>query len=244
MPVKVLVVGHDADAFRERVRWHGFELVDSDPDVLIAYGGDGSFIGAERLYPGVPKMGFRRDDSCIKCRVHADDVVLGRLRDGSLHEDRLMKLHGERDGDEVLAVNDITFRNSDPRAAVRFVLYLDDQRVTEEMIGDGLVVCTPFGSTAYFRSITRTMIRTGIGIAFNNVTDLLSHLVIGESEKIRVAITRGPATLSADNDDRFLHLATGDTLTIGKAEEEARVLGIDTLRCTECRYVHAPRRRY
>ena len=242
--MKVQVLGHDAEAFRERVRWHGFTLVDTDPDVLIAYGGDGTFIGAERAYPGIPKMGFRRDDSCIKCRDHADDVVLRRLREGSLREDRLMKLHGQRDGDEVLSVNDITFRNSDPRSAVRFVLVLDGQRVTEEMIGDGLVVCTPFGSTAYFRSITRTMIRTGIGIAFNNVTDLLSHLVIEEGEKIRVEITRGPATLSADNDDRFLHLATGDSLTLGKAQAEARVLGIDTLRCTECRYVHAPRRRY
>ena len=69
-------------------------------------------------------------------------------------------------------------------------------------------------------------------------------IVIEEGEKIRVEITRGPVTLSADNDDRFLHLATGDALTIGKAQDEARVLGIDTLRCTECRYAHAPRRRY
>lgn len=239
-----MVVGEDSEFYRRKVVDFGFDLVDDAPDVIVAYGGDGTFIGAERDHPWIPKMGIRRDSTCIKCDQHKDEVVLERLRQGSLREDRLIKLLGRRDDDQVYAVNDIIFRNSDPRSAVRFRVWLNDEPVTEEMIGDGLVVCTPFGSSAYFRSITRTMLRTGIGVAFNNCTDLLNHLVISEDEQLEIEMTRGPATLSSDNDPRFLELKTGDRLSIGRAEREAKVFAIDTLRCTACRYIHAPRRRY
>jgi NAD+ kinase len=116
--------------------------------------------------------------------------------------------------------------------------------VTEELIADGLVACTPFGSSAYFRSITRTVIRTGIGLAYNNCTDLLNHLVISEEEEVEVLLHRGPALLVADNDPTTCELEHPDRVLIRRSSERFRVLAVDTLRCAECRYVHAPRRRF
>ena len=220
------------------------DIVDEAPDVIIAYGGDGTFIGAERFFPGVPKVGIRREETTIKCGAHDNAVVLGRLAADALEETKLMKLHAEFNDTEITAVNDVILRNTDPRAAVRFCVELNGRRVTEELIADGLVVCTPFGSSAYFRSITRTVIRTGIGVAFNNCTDLLNHLVVGEDEILRVRLARGPATLAADNDPVTFAIDDGQTVDIRQADEPFRVLGVDTLRCAECRYVHAPRRRY
>ena len=242
--MKVQVVGHEADGFLDKVRRHGFELVPHRPDVIVAYGGDGTFIGAERHYPGVPKLGVRRDATCLKCERHRDDVVLERLRRNALEPSFLAKLEGSWDAHTVVAVNDIILRNSDARSAVRFRVRLNGQAVTEELIGDGIVLCTPFGSSAYFRSITRTVIRTGIGVAFNNCTDLLNHLVIADDDMIEIEVTRGPATLAADNDHRTHDLGEGDILKVLRAAEQAHVLAVDTLRCADCRYVSAPRRRY
>ena len=242
--MRVLILGEDLGSFRDVVSDAGLSIVEDQPDVVISYGGDGRFIGAERVHPGIPKVGVRHEATTNKCPAHQDDVFMARLREGRLEETLLMKLEATFNGSRADAVNDIIVRNGDVRAAVRFRLFLNDLPVTEELIADGVIVCTPFGSSAYFRSVTRTVIRTGIGVAINNCTDLLNHLVIGEDEEIRVRLTRGPATLATDNDPDTHQLSDGADIVVKKSAHSFRVLGVDSLRCSECRYVHAPRRRY
>jgi NAD+ kinase len=241
---KILVIGTPPAGFEKLARSCGLDVVDREPDVIVAYGGDGTLMGAERDFPGVPKVGLRRDDSCVKCGRHRDDVVLTRIARGEYDEERLMKIEGVCRDVRLTAINDVIFRNADPRSAVRFVLSLNDAPVTEELIGDGLVVATPFGSSAYFRSITRMTIRAGIGVAFNNCTDFLAHLVIKESETLAVDLMRGPATLTCDNDPQQYPIDAGDRLLLRRAPGDARLVCPDTLRCHDCRYKHAPRRRY
>lgn len=218
--------------------------MESGGDVIITYGGDGSFIGSERLWPGVPKLGLRPDDTCIKCARHEDAVVIDALKSDDLHIVEMTKLEVLFDGQRQLGLNDVILRNTDPRSAVRFRVLLNGQPVTEELIADGLVVCTPFGSSAYFRSITRTIIRVGLGVAFNNCTDLLHHLVVREDDRLTVEVLRGPLTLAVDNDPDTHDLVEGARLEIGRAPESARVYDAEALRCTECRYRNAPRRRF
>lgn len=244
MVERIQIVGQAPLSFIDQVRASGLVVSEDHPEVIVAYGGDGTLIGAERAWPEVPKLGIRTDDTCLKCARHEDAVVLDRLRNGTVEEQRLLKLEGEFRNHMLSALNDIIFRNADPRAAVRFVVSLNGMPVTEEVIGDGLVVATPFGSSAYFRSVTRVAIRCGIGIAFNNCTDFLHHLVMAENETLTIDITRGPATLTCDNDPSLIPVETGDRITIRRAEGAARLLAVDTLRCTDCRYVNAPRRRY
>lgn len=243
-PVRALILGEGIGSFAEKVTTAGIEIVEERPDVILAYGGDGTFIGSERLHPGVPKVGFRRETTTSRCPAHQDATFLSSLAAGELEETSLMKLSARFGKHHVTAVNDITVRNTDPRSAVRFRIHLNGQPVSEELIADGVVVCTPFGSSAYFRSITRTVIRTGIGVAINNCTDLLNHLVIGEDEEIRIELTRGPATLAADNDPHTFSLDSRQDIVVRRAPDPFRVLGVDSLRCPDCRYVHAPRRRY
>ena len=39
-------------------------------------------------------------------------------------------------------------------------------------------------------------------------------------------------------------LESGDRLRIRRCPDVARILAVSTLRCMDCRYAHAPRRRY
>lgn len=244
MAMRVLLAGKPDERFVAAARAAGLVLCTERPDVVVSVGGDGAFIGAERSLPGVPKLGIRSDDSCLKCVRHTDAEMLTALAQSRLAETVLLKLEARMGDTTLRAVNDVMVRNADLRAAVRFRVSLDGQRVTDEIIGDGLVIATPFGSSAYFRSITGVTIRTGIGIACNNCTDNQAHLVVGEDEVIGIEIVRGPAVLAADNDPALQQLLSGAALTVRRASTGARVLGAEALRCADCRYINAPRRRF
>ena len=115
--MRIKIIGRPVDAFLAKVNAMGFEPGGERPDVIIAYGGDGTLIGAERDYPEIPKIGMRHDSTCIKCDRHKDERVLERLATGGLTEERLLKLVGACRNHTTVAMNDIIFRNSDPRCA-------------------------------------------------------------------------------------------------------------------------------
>ena len=244
--MKVLLLGRNADDLIPILDRHGIERVTSDdaPELIIAHGGDGALIGAEREHPGIPKIGIRDNRNCQKCEDHEDAAVIERLVSGETETTQLMKLSAVVDSRTFLGVNDVFLRNADIRSAVRFSVYVNEERVTDEIIGDGLVASTPFGSSAYFRSITNTVFRTGIGIAFNNCTEILHHFVLSESDEVRVHIVRGPAEITSDNCPETGRVEDSDDIVIRRHEETAAVIAVDTLRCSFCRYRHAPRRRF
>jgi NAD+ kinase len=244
--MRIAVVGKNPDDLLPHLRREGFEVVPATaaPDLIVAHGGDGSLIGAEASWPGVPKLGIRDTRSCDKCPIHSDEAVFARLAAGDVSTTSLMKLLAEVDDHRFLGVNDVLMRNSDIRSAVRFCVSVNGERATDEIIGDGLVVSTPFGSSAYFRSISNTTFRTGIGLAFNNCTEFFNHLVLREEDRIVVDVVRGPAQITADNDPAIAQLASGASIRIRKSELAATVLALDTLRCPFCRYRHSPRRRF
>ncbi|MCB9833531.1 MAG: NAD(+)/NADH kinase [Planctomycetes bacterium] len=244
--MKLGILGTNAADVDSLLRQLGFEIV-QDPrqaDALVTYGGDGTLIGAEIEYPGVPKLPIRDGTSCVKCARHGDRAMLERLMRGELQETRLIKLEASVRGHKVTGLNDILIRNADLRSAVRFIVSVNGERATDEVIGDGLVISTPFGSSAYFRSITNTTFRNGIGIAFNNCTEFNNHLVLDEGDELLVEIIRGPASMTADNNPKVLDLDSGDDVRVHRSQGYARVFGLDALRCPYCRYTHAPRRRF
>ncbi|MFT7616400.1 MAG: NAD+ kinase [Planctomycetota bacterium] len=245
--MQVSLIGNNAGDVAPFVEEIGVEIVgvDENPDVMITYGGDGTLIGAEIAHPGVPKLPMRDNKSCAKCDLHNDAAVFRRLIQNELQETRLEKLEATTRGQTILGLNDILLRNGDLRSAVRFQVHVGGEPVTDEMIGDGLVAATPFGSSAYFRSITNTTFRAGIGIAFSNCTEFPNHMVLLPEDEVRVEIIRGPALLAADNTPRVLELASGDDIIIRRAaKQEATILGLDALRCPLCQYMRAPRRRF
>ena len=91
---------------------------------------------------------------------------------------------------------------------------------------------------------TNTTFRTGIGIAYNNCTDFDNHLVLGVQDKVRVHIVRGPAELTTDNTPEIVVVESKDDILIKRSGRSAKVFAVDNLRCSLCRYKHAPRRRF
>ena len=58
--MRVLVTGRYVDDVKTPLsELAGVELVEDSPDLVLTHGGDGALLGAERDFPGVPKLPLR-----------------------------------------------------------------------------------------------------------------------------------------------------------------------------------------
>lgn len=232
---RIAICGRNLDDLKGLLANHPVEIVEDHPDIVVSYGGDGALLGAERTFPGVPKCPIRDSRSNPKCPAHREARILDLLMAGELDSRELIKLEGVKEGCKPLVgLNDVVINKQIMTSCVRYRLWLGDEPYAHHIVGDGVIAATPFGSTAYYRSITRSLFHVGIGLAFNNSTEPLDHLVIREETAVVVEIIRGPAALLADNNPRRVPLHKGDTVTIRPAAGKATILGLNTFRCPEC----------
>lgn len=224
--MRIQIVGVQQDELAAYMREHfpAAELVDVNPDIIICFGGDGTLLYAERHYPGVPKILLRNSQICKRCSVLAKETVLPLLLAGKYTVVDHAKLEARSHGKVLIALNDVVVAHPHVNGTVRAKVEINGRQYGDGIIGDGIVVCTPIGSTGYYQSITRSHFQSGIGIAFNNTVNIVSHLVVNENTKIAVEIIRGPALLGDDNDETQIPLDTGDRVEIGVSEKKARLI--------------------
>lgn len=222
---RVLVMGENAEAILPLVRERGLELVTEDPEVVVTWGGDGLLLRSEAAWPGVPKLPLRNSRHGIKCQPHEIPDALDRLLQGRLVAAKHFKIRAEVRGQLKIGLNEVMVHNARPTSAVRFRVRVNDEPFGSELVGDGLVVATPFGSTAYYRTITRGSFREGLGLAFNNSIEPVDHTVLPASAVIRVRITRGPALVTADNQPDEVEVDDGDEVLIRRDAGHAVILG-------------------
>ncbi len=228
--MKAVLRGQNPESIAAIAEESGIDLVEDGAaaDCCICFGGDGTLLGAEREFPGLPKVPVRRRPDTADTRQTARDLF-DRVVQGRASVTRLPKLAAEIGGRRLLAVNDIYIRNEDVTSAVRLVVEVDGVVHFGEVVGDGLVVATPFGSSAYYRSITNSVIHVGIGLAFNNSTEPVTHLVLDEESVIDVTIVRGPAILAADNNPEPVRVTNGDRIRFMRCEHQAVIWGIGNI---------------
>ncbi|MFA6292524.1 MAG: hypothetical protein WC637_12115 [Victivallales bacterium] len=219
-----------------------FKITNKNPDLIIVHGGDGALLGAERAFPGIPKFPVRDIRTAPLCPEHASyEKIFGLLRKNKLVKSEIMKLAASSGAFRVKAINDIFMHNLNPVSAIRYKVFIDEKAYGEEIVGDGVGVSTVHGSTAYYRSITHSIFRVGIGLAFSNSTELINHLVLPEETSIKITLTRGPAVLVADNSPDTLEMKAGNSVTIRKIQEKAIAYGLDIFMCHKCRKLRHPR---
>jgi NAD+ kinase len=240
--MKVRLYGKSTDDLLPALAEAGCQVVEQDPEVVVTYGGDGALLGAEREFPGVPKFPVRDRRTAPLCPLHSSYAEqLRQLSAGSLGMRTLIKLGGTVHGRTLVGINDIFIHHANPVSAIRYRVLIDDRPYGREIVGDGVGVATVHGSTAYYRSITHSVFRAGIGLAFSNSTEVTNHLVLPEDSVVRIHLTRGPAILVADNDPEQIPLAEGDEIPIARVPETVTVFGLDLFMCPACRRLRHPR---
>ncbi len=211
----------EAKALAERVALEpGMKIVGRGADVIVALGGDGTLLLAERAFPGIPKLPARAGGSlCLGCAE--EDVVL-ILRRHSLGKTKMVgvrKLRSEifRGGRRIasfVGANDVVIRNAEPYQAIRFSLSVGKSGGL--FIGDGIVASTVFGSTGYFRSVSGKSFSGGFGFALNNPTKRRGPFY-SDTGSARFELLRNSAVVCADNWTRLFLMKAGDLAVFSRA---------------------------
>src|SRR3989344_2107377 len=234
--MKVILFGRNLNLIKPIITKAGFKIVKSKPDFVISYGGDGTLMQSEYVFPGIPKIILKGSLICKKASCFSNEDVLKKIsaKGGSAFGGKksgfkiksYFKLEAVAGNKKIIAVNDIVLHNKNARHAIRYRVWINGKEMGKEVIGDGAVIATPFGSTAYYRSITDSFFELGIGLAFNNSTEQSDHMVLKEDSKIKIEIIRGPAIVFADNQENKIILNIGDFVTLEKSSKTAKIVKV------------------
>ena len=133
------------------------ETLGNEIDIAIVIGGDGTMLRAARQLASqrVPVIGINLGRVGFLADIPADDMLqeLGKILDGHGKVTQRMLLHAEviRAGKKIHdanALNDVVITKGELARLIEFETWLDGEFVSSAR-ADGIIICTPTGSTAY-----------------------------------------------------------------------------------------------
>lgn len=146
-----------AQAAYEKLRKHP-NATDSvsESDVFVVLGGDGSMLKAIHTFlrTGRPFYGMNLGSVGFLMNDYDPDNIVEKLEAAVATEVQPLQATVKITGGTtlpLLAVNDVSITRADSQAA-KLRIGVNGETKMEELIGDGLIVSTPVGSTAYNRS--------------------------------------------------------------------------------------------
>jgi len=124
-----------------------------DADVIVALGGDGFMLRAlhAHLEAQTPIYGMNRGSVGFLMNNYSEEDLLkrlGRAQPFELHPLRMVAETVDGETVEALAINEVSlFRQTGQTAHIQ--VDVDGKTRLKELVCDGVLVCTPAGSTAY-----------------------------------------------------------------------------------------------
>lgn len=207
-------------------------------DLVVVVGGDGTLLGAGRRLARykVPMIGINLGRLGFLVDVSPDLVIqnLSAMLDGKHDSDHrwLLAATVVRDGQSInqqVAFNDVIVNNDRQVRMIEFATHIDGQFVNHER-ADGMIVCTPTGSTAYSLSSGGPILHPALdAIGLVPICPhTLSHrpLVISGNSEITLVIDKQSDTsaqVTFDGQENF-KLQPGDEIVIRKAPDQVVTL--------------------
>ena len=202
-------------------------------DLLISLGGDGTLLGIGRRTARFDKpilginlgtLGFLTAEEKTHAEMAIDKVLSGDYK----LEKRMMLSCSIAKGDTrtegIIALNDICITRGNLYKILEFHVYVNDEYV-DTLLADGVIICTPTGSTAYNLSAGGPVLKADAQIIA--ITPIAPHtltsrpIVLSADDVVTVEIKPSredtPFTVSADGQDN--HTLTGrNVVQIRKAD--------------------------
>ncbi|MEA2684843.1 MAG: kinase, partial [Actinomycetota bacterium] len=207
-----------------------------DVALAVALGGDGTVLRAVRLIAtrSVPVLGVNLGRLGYLAQVEPDELIpaLQRFFAGDYSvEDRMMlavsiyRGPNPTSADSFLALNEVVVEKPRPGNTVHLTTVIGGRPWTP-YVGDGLIVATPTGSTAYSFSARGPIVFPTLRAML--ITPVAPHmafdrsLVVDPGDEIRVEVSDDrPAALTVDGRERGV-LRRGDAVVCVAATQAAR----------------------
>jgi NAD+ kinase len=212
------------------------EALCADCDIAVVLGGDGTMLGIARQLArhGTPlvginqgRLGFITDIAFV-----GYEAQLGAIVDGEYDEEQRAMLEGhvERAGQRIyegFALNDVIVSRGATTGMVELRIEIDGDFVAN-LRADGLIVCSPTGSTAYALSAGGPILHPGIAgwvvvpIAPHDLSN--RPIVVPDTGAVAIEIVAGrDASVNFDMQS-LTSLAHGDRIDVRRSAHRARFL--------------------
>jgi NAD+ kinase len=232
-----------AEDIRRRMVQLGIELVEEDGlspnaarqvDAILVLGGDGLMMRAAKAYPNTPLLGINFGKVGFLAKVERDDwhEALDALVSGNYTIDETSTLQASIESkngteDHGWAINDVVIRSG-----VRMIdieLYIDGYYVNT-FPGDGMIVSTSRGSTAYCMAAGGPILTAGVkGFAIVPISchsPIRTPMVVAESARIDLLVTsRYDASLILDGRVAG-ELAPDDIVHVRRGQNVCRLIAV------------------
>lgn len=199
----------------------------------VSYGGDGELLRTFHRNPKKSIIPVRNYGMCVNHAGLLDDLLNGtklcrtdfKYYQGDLieHEDHT-------------ALAEIQMTSADPTCCLRFDVYVNDHIYMENVIANGFILATRLGATGYFKSVTRTLFRDGIGLGFICPTYGINNMVLKTTDTVDVVFRRDCEAYLCFDHLKFLRsIKRDDKKTFRLSADHASLFGYDLFMCPECR---------
>lgn len=234
-----------ADAIRSMIARHA-EVAEIDAgdealapsvafDVAVVVGGDGTLIAQTRrlLNHGRPivgvnagRLGFLAEFDAADLERHAALVFAAKppLRERMLLAVEVEHASGGRETGT--AINDAVVTAGSPHRMIEMSLTVDDDDAGVDIVGDGVIVATPTGSTAYSASAGGPIVHPDVGGI--TITPICAQslafrpVVVSSRETIALWMRRvNEGTCVVLDGQRQIALGRGDTLRLRAHDRKA-----------------------
>ena len=218
------------------VEYLPFEACMEQTDVILTIGGDGTILHVANLTLSYHKpilgINLGRCGFLATCEVDELETKLSAVARGRYSLDSRMLLYvrvlGD-DGWEGHALNDVVVTKGRLQQAIDFSVYCDDILV-EHFRGDGVIVATPTGSTAYSLAAGGPILDSQTkGIV---VTPICPHslatppMVFAQERKFNICVGQvadDEVFISCDGDDGYT-LRTGATAVVRLSDQNVQLI--------------------
>lgn len=221
------------------LKFHRLDRELAGSDLLICFGGDGTILHMAKTATrhGIPVLGVNIGTMGFMAELESSELhELKRLASGDFTIDERMMLDVTVLRDRDIIFHDISLNDAViTKGAVARIVHLSvccDGIQAMECGGDGIIVATPTGSTAYSLSAGGPIVEPDAHSML--VTPICSHdvgsrcMVTSENRVITVSMTRNArrnAYLSVDG-GKALRMNMGDVATIRKSHLTTKLVGL------------------
>ncbi len=240
------------EKFIRCLKEHGLEIVEDieKSDIVFSIGGDGTFLKTARISCTKPIIGINTGTLGYLTEINPKDMkkALNAIIDSNYHVENRMMLEGKiirANGKTVRipeSLNEIAI-SKNAFGVVRFDVIVNDKLINS-YTADGMLVCTPTGSTAYNLSCGGPIVDPTAEII--TLTPIAPHTVINRSivlsdesiVEIKITELRENTTSYVLYDGLAIEVFNGDTIKIKKSEKITKIIKlednsfIDTIRET------------
>ena len=205
----------------------------SHSDLLISLGGDGTLLGIGRrtarfnkpiLGINLGTLGFLTAEEKTHAEEAIDKVLNGEFK---LEKRMMLECSIAKDNERtsgIIALNDICITRGNLYKILEFRVYVNNEYV-DTLLADGVIICTPTGSTAYNLSAGGPVLKADAQIMA--ITPISPHtltsrpIVVSAEDVVTVEVRPSredtPFMVSADGQDNFT-LTGRNVVQIKKAE--------------------------